>query len=122
VCGIVSPGGHTDENSRRVGSSILVDVFGCDLGGSPVAVVVLLMAVVGMAHASGPNAVCTQASCAPLEADIVKSGATTVVTLTLRDSGSHVSYWGDPLGATCKAGVCDVHVQYRTVPLERSAM
>jgi hypothetical protein len=78
---------------------------------SIVAVVVILMAVVGMAHASGPNAICTQASCAPLKADIVKSGATIVVTLTLRDSGSHVSDWGDPPGATCKAGVCDVHLQ-----------
>jgi hypothetical protein len=81
-----------------------------------VAVLVLMMAFVGSAHASRPNATsnwCNKVSCPPYAADIVKSqsDATIQVTVTLRDSGSHVSDWGDPPGATCKAGVCDVHVQ-----------
>ena len=81
-----------------------------------VAVLVLMMAFVGSAHAYRPNAPanwCNKVSCFPYAADIVKSqsDATIQVTVTLRDSGSHVSDWGDPRGATCKAGVCDVYVQ-----------
>jgi hypothetical protein len=56
---------------------------------------------------------CNKVSCLPYAAGIVKSesGATIQVTVTLRDSGSHVSDRGDPPGAKCNAGVCDVYVR-----------
>jgi hypothetical protein len=72
-----------------------------------VAIVVLLLPLVGVAHASQ----CSHPLCDPCQADIVKSGTTIQVTLTLRDSGSHVSNWFDPPGASCKSGVCVVNVE-----------